>query len=213
MKKDALRLFTVMAMRSDPLVLPLEPPSQLILLRVVGAGQFQSMIGDVSGADRAPTNTGPLLQWLLENRERKRSQSAKRTVAARRPGSAEPARQNPSKRAFLLEFECLGDLRAACQVAACTVYDLRHWRTTDPMFRRDFALAALAHVRDLKRMVQEVADGGSEEHAEQARALLRREHEFVGQDERLDLRAWRDTLKSFLEAAGIDPTVWEPSPI
>jgi hypothetical protein len=180
---------------------------------MVGAGRFQGIVDYVSCADAAPSNTRPLLQWLLDNRERKRSQSAKRTVAERRRGSAEPAPQNPGKRAFLVEFECVGDLKAAREVAGCKVYDVRHWRTTDAMFRRDFCLAALAHVRQLKRIVQEVADGGSEEHAEQARALLRREHEFVGEDERLDLRAWRDTLKSFLEAASIDPTMWEPSPI
>lgn len=40
------------------------------------------------------------------------------------------------------------------------------------MFRRDFALAALAHVRELKRMVQAVANNVVNVSSDEARQLL-----------------------------------------
>ena len=129
-------------------------------------------------------------------------------TGARRLNTPEGARS--SQRRFLLEFELVGDIGAASEAAECTVYEVRHWRATDPMFERDFALAAQAHVRQLGRIVADGAGNAARPESVGARHLLASQGEYVGMDGRLDVRRWRDVLLAFLLEIGIDPTDWEP---
>ncbi len=78
------------------------------------------------------------------------------------------------------------------------------------MFERDFALAAMAHVRELKRIIERLAARSDGDYSARARELLAREGDHVGRDSRLDVRAWRDELWSFLVGVGIDPATAQP---
>ena len=161
----------------------------------------------VKAAEPAPSGT---VLELLQRSRKEQQQRAQRAVAARATAPQALKTANPSRRLFLVEFACLGDVRTACDASDCTVYDVRHWRTSDAMFRRDFALAALAHVRELKRMVQAVANDVVNVSSDEARQLLVSESRYFDADDRLDVRGWRDALWDFLRKVGIDPTTWEP---
>ncbi len=144
---------------------------------------------------------GPLLQWVMNQQ----SVREKKEILAPERKALTSVSEQSRKRQFIIEFESLGDVAAVCDVVGCTLVDVRRWRTMDAMFERDFALAAMAHVRELKRMVGALTDN-----TDAACQLLRREPEFVGPDGRLDVRAWRDALWEFLRRTGVDPLEWEP---
>jgi hypothetical protein len=129
----------------------------------------------------------------------------------RPPGrAAAAARRAPApKRLFLSEFEISGSIPAAARAAGCTPVDVRRWRASDAMFARDFALAALAHVKTLKRIVEAIA--ASSLYGAEAHQLLEAEHRFTDPDGRLDVAAWRDALHTLIRKAGVDPATWEPS--
>jgi hypothetical protein len=152
----------------------------------------------VEAAAAAPGTLQELLQVEASARRRPRPRAPMRTRASTAPGYGQSAR-----RLFLLEFECRGDLAVACQVSGCTPYDVRHWRTSDPMFDRDFILAVVGHVQMLKRTVHAIGTAAGHPHADRARQLLAKENHYVASDGRLDLRAWRDALKAFLESLPI----------
>ncbi len=149
---------------------------------------------------------GTILEWV-EQLERKSADAKAQSRPASRPRRTEPARAAAvsSRRRFVLEFEATGDVRIACDAAECTIYDVRHWRATDPGFQRDFALAAQAYVRELRRRVEFVADDSEHHDSHAARQLLASQAEYVGADSRLDVRRWRDALLAFLQQVGIDP--------
>jgi len=166
-----------------------------------------------SGQDAAPA--GSLLEMLIKAGPRQKTVGRRRPTATQESMQQQPSGTyrgaQPPKRHFLTEFEICGDVAQAARIAGCTAWEVHQWRAADRMFSRDFALAAVAHVKALKQMVQEVhrAHDSLAVRAE-AQQLLRSEAEFIGFDGRLDVRARGDALKAFLDRVGFDRTEWEP---
>ena len=142
--------------------------------------------------------TDGTLQELLQMKKATTLRPQRQAQTQARPSAT--ASSQSARRLFLLEFESCGELGPACEASGCTLYDVRHWRSTDPMFARDFVLAAVSHVNKLKRTIEGMA-GGEGPLAQRARELLAGEMRYIASDGRLDLRAWRDALKAFLEVS------------
>jgi hypothetical protein len=163
---------------------------------------------------RGVTRAGSLLEMLMEGRPQ--NQTSRRKPASDHEQRLDSAGTRyrgaqPPKRLFLTEFEICGSVSEAARIAGCSAWEVHQWRAADRMFARDFTLAALAHVKAMKHMVQEVR----QEHVSlavraEAQNLLNAEGEFIGSDGRLDLGAWRDRLKDFLDRVGFKQTDWEP---
>src|SRR5579885_3175254 len=81
--------------------------------------------------------TDGTLQELLQMKKATTLRPQRQAQTQARPSAT-------ASRLFLLEFESCGELGPACEASGCTLYDVRHWRSTDPMFARDFVLAAVS---------------------------------------------------------------------
>ena len=158
---------------------------------------------------------GPLQQWFF----RVQQERLLRPRRIRVHRGASPAGQceaiwpkpspGPSKRLFLVELECCGDMLAAAGKAGCTLADVRAWRA-DPKFDRDLFYAAAGYLRTLERMLAEAAAALPEDRAADVRALLDAKSAFIGADGRLDAAAWRNALRDSAAQLRLDPSSWEP---
>ncbi|HVA26075.1 MAG TPA: hypothetical protein VMW62_17005 [Chloroflexota bacterium] len=117
-----------------------------------------------------------------------------------------------SRTHFLAELEVTGAPATAARIAQCSLADVRAWRAVDPMFDRDYALALISHLKALTRMVREMSELHESPQVRQgAQHLLGTEGRYLGDDGRLDARAWRDALASFAHSLGVDLAWWEPA--
>jgi hypothetical protein len=160
---------------------------------------------------------GPLQEWLLSAQREYRqgavrrghglpARPVRRSWRATRTERATPA---PSKRLFLVELECCGDVPTAAERSGCTAADVRHWRL-DPMFDRDFTFAAAGHLRILEQMLTEATATRGAGEAGEARKLLDSKTQFLGTDGRLDAIAWRNALRRCAADLALDIYKWEP---
>lgn len=154
------------------------------------------------------SHLGPISEMLAAAQALATERRLQRLQRVRESQSVAPRRA--PKKFFLAELEVTGDVAAACTTAGCSLLEVRQWRQ-DPMFERDFTLALIAHVENLKRLVAEIARSRSDpESARSAQRLLLAQSEYVDGDGRLNVRPWRDALLAFVSARGLDAGTWEP---
>lgn len=154
--------------------------------------------------------------WMVNIQRRAEEQRLRRQApppppaAPRRPRPISSAPSAPSRRLFLLELECCGDAPTAAAKSGCTLSDVRSWRA-DPMFARDFVLAAAGYLRMLEQMLAEQAAGPNPWRSAAARRVLASKASFAGADGRLDGIAWRNALRCCAVDLGLDVYDWQPS--
>jgi hypothetical protein len=146
--------------------------------------------------------------WMLTIQRRAERQQA--AARPRRPRPISSAPSAPSRRLFLLELECCGDVPTAAARSGCTPADVRAWRA-DPMFARDFAFAAAGYLRMLEQMLAEQAAGPNARRSAAARRVLASKATFAGADGRLDGIAWRDALRRCAADLGLEVHDWQPA--
>ena len=160
----------------------------------------------------ALTGQGTLAQLLAEVApKRTRTITPPRSAGGVTPGTGPTRSRRAPKLFFLSELELRGDVGAAARVAGCSPTAVREWRRNDPKFARDYLMAIAAHLKNLRDMINEVAVlHPSTEIRRQARDLLQSERHYIGEDGRLDGRAWRDALREFGRSIRLDLARWEP---
>jgi hypothetical protein len=154
---------------------------------------------------------GPLQQLLLgiQHSDRRRRSQLPHLAPASGPNPPVTPGHMLGKRRFLLEFEWYGDIPTAARKAQCTPAEVRLWRA-DPMFDRDFVLAAFGYIKTLERMLAEAAETRPERDAAHIRHLLATKPRYLGDDGRIDAVAWRNALRACAAALELDLSTWEP---